>query len=611
MFTKARKHLRLWSGLCALIILMLFAQSVSPVLAANETVTIDMASFGGAPTYAASGFIYGIAPDGSQPPNSLLTDIKVRNMRAGGSQQGCPNGGYVNGAYAARWNVVRAYWLKAHAIGARYQVILAGVWGADAACNVPRWPGDGGNWTEYNNMVNQLLNDVVANGMTGSDLIWDVWNEPDGPYFWGRTQAQYFEMWKRGVQMIRARIPGAVIVGPSGVCSPGSTWYGQFLDYAKANNVVPNILSWHSCADPVSEASAATSALSARGITGLTYNVNEYSSAGNEQQPGHSAWMYARFERAGIAGAARSNWGGGAALYQTMGGLVTSSWQPMGSWWVYKRYADETGLRTSLTPSASVDGVVSQDSTAIKSITVLGKRNGGGTGNVSVVYNNIPTWLQNAGAVTVLVERIPSGSTYVPAPSVVSNNSMAVSGNSLTINLNWSNALDAYAITLTRGGGGGPTSTPPGPTPTPGAFPVAGTYYRLINRNSGKVAEVAGFSTADGGNVQQWSSTGTSSQQWSFVSVGGGYYNVINRNSGKCLDVNGVSTADGANVQQWTCGTGTNQRWQLVVVGSYYQLKAQHSGKVLDVVGNGTADGVNIDQWTSNSGNNQQWQIVP
>jgi endo-1,4-beta-xylanase len=152
-----------------------------------------------------------------------------------------------------------------------------------------------------------------------------------------------------------------------------------------------------------------------------------------------------------------------------------------------------------------------------------------------------------------------------------------------------------------------------GPTPTPnGSFPVAGTYYRFINRNSGKVAEVAGFSTVDGGNVQQWSWTGTSSQQWRFVSVGGGYYNVINRGSGKCLDVNGVSTADGANVQQWTCGTGTNQRWSLTSLsGGYYRLTAQHSGKVLDVVGNGTGDGVNIDQWPWNNGNNQQWQIVP
>ena len=175
------------------------------------------------------------------------------------------------------------------------------------------------------------------------------------------------------------------------------------------------------------------------------------------------------------------------------------------------------------------------------------------------------------------------------------------------------NAVQANIVAAGYGGtSSGPTPTPGGPTPTPnGSFPVAGTYYRLINRNSGKVAEVAGFSTADGGNVQQWSSTGTSSQQWRFVSVGGGYYNVINRGSGKCLDVTGVSTTNGANVQQWTCGSGTNQRWQLVAVGSYYQLKVQHSGQVLDVVGNGTADGVNIDQWPSNGGNNQQWQIVP
>ncbi len=174
------------------------------------------------------------------------------------------------------------------------------------------------------------------------------------------------------------------------------------------------------------------------------------------------------------------------------------------------------------------------------------------------------------------------------------------------------NAVQANIVAAGYGGtSSGPTPTPAGPTSTPGAFPVAGTYYRLINRNSGKVAEVAGFSTADGGNVQQWSSTGTSSQQWSFVSVGGGYYNVINRGSGKCLDVSGASTTNGANVQQWTCGSGTNQRWQLIAVGSYYQLKVQHSGQVLDVVGNGTADGVNIDQWPSNGGNNQQWQIVP
>jgi hypothetical protein len=187
-------------------------------------------------------------------------------------------------------------------------------------------------------------------------------------------------------------------------------------------------------------------------------------------------------------------------------------------------------------------------------------------------------------------------------------------GSGSLFNVNWwkFNASGAQPTPTKTPTPGGPTATPTR-TPTPGGtFPVPGTYYRMINRNSGKVAEVAAFSTADGGNVQQWTSTGTTSQQWSFVSVGGGYYNVINRGSGKCLDVNGVSTADGANVQQWTCGSGTNQRWSLTDQGGgYYRLTAQHSGKVLDVVGNGTGDGVNIDQWTWNGGNNQQWQVVP
>jgi hypothetical protein len=627
MFTKARKKfLPLWAGLSILIIVMLFAQSISPALAANDSITVNFGSASGAPTYRASGFIYGIAADGSNPPNSMLSDIKTKFLRVGGAQIGCPNGGYVNGQYAARWNAVKAYYAKAKAVGATLVLLPHDLWGADAVCTVPRWPGGGGNWTEYTTFMTQVINDAIANGMTGSDVRWDIWNEPNYPAFWGGTQSQYFEMWKRGYQAIRARIPNAKIEGPSLAGGSGG-WMGAFLDYVKANNVIPDYLTWHDLpGDPVGSVNNANSLLSSRSITVSGFDINEYGGSGTtDQQPGPSGWYIARLERANADGL-RANWGSGGGLYGGMGDLTTSSWQPRGAYWMYRRYADQTGLRTSVTAGSQVDGVAFQDSAALKSIILIGNK-GGVTGSVNVVLNNIPSWLQNGGAMQVLVERMPTGTAYVSAPTVVSNSSMAVSNNSLTIAINWSTATDGYVITLTKGGGGGPTptktntpvgSTPtavrtntPGPTPTTGSFPVPGTYYRLINRNSGKVAEVSNFSTADGGNVQQWTSTGTSSQQWSFVSVGSGYYNVINRNSGKCLDVNGASTTDGANVQQWTCGSGTNQRWQLIAVGSYYELKAQHSGKALDVVGNGTADGVNVDQWTWNSGNNQQWQIVP
>src|SRR5579884_2517201 len=84
--------------------------SPPPPPSARDSVTVDMASAQGAPTYRASGFIYGIAQDGSQPPNATLSDIKIQALRVGGAQIGCPNGGYVNGQYTARWSAVKAYY---------------------------------------------------------------------------------------------------------------------------------------------------------------------------------------------------------------------------------------------------------------------------------------------------------------------------------------------------------------------------------------------------------------------------------------------------------------------------------------------------------------------
>ena len=85
-----------------LLVLALVAQPAAPALAAVETMTVDMTAFGGTPTYRASGFIYGISQNGASPSASLQSQIKVKVMRAGGSQIGCPNGGYVNGGYTAR-----------------------------------------------------------------------------------------------------------------------------------------------------------------------------------------------------------------------------------------------------------------------------------------------------------------------------------------------------------------------------------------------------------------------------------------------------------------------------------------------------------------------------
>ena len=135
-----------------------------------------------------------------------------------------------------------------------------------------------------------------------------------------------------------------LIVGPSfaGVPSTGG-WWTQYLDFVKANNVVPDIISWHSLpGDPVANVATANTTLDSRGIAHpRPYQINEYG-ASNEQNPGDGAWYIARLERAGADGL-RANWAGGSNLHNDLASLLTRNssgqYQPKGEWWVYTFYA--------------------------------------------------------------------------------------------------------------------------------------------------------------------------------------------------------------------------------------------------------------------------------
>ena len=182
--------------------------------------------------------------------------------------------------------------------------------------------------------------------------------------------------------------------------------------------------------------------LSNRGITGVKgFDLNEYGST-SEQNPGHSAWFLARFDRAGIQGL-RSNWAGGSQFFSNMGDLVAANWQPNSQYWIYKRYADQTGVRTSVTAGTQVDAVAYQDACAAKSIIVVGNK-GGVTGAVNVVIKNIPAWLQTGGSTKVLLEKMPTGSAALNAPTVVTNAAATVTCNAMTVTIDWATAADGY-----------------------------------------------------------------------------------------------------------------------------------------------------------------------
>ena len=230
-------------------------------------------------------------------------------------------------------------------------------------------------------------------------------------------------MWQRATRWCAPRFPTRSSRGRARHPGSSGQWFNAFLDYVKTNNVVPDYISWHG-GDPANDPQTVRSALANRGINVTNLDNNEYGAA-NEQNPGHSAWYIARLER-GDANGLRSNWGGpsGPTMYQTMADLTTFDWQPNSQWWIYKRYADQTGLRTSSTPGKNVDAVGFQDSCQAKAIIVVGN-NGGTTGAVNVVIENLPSWLQSGGS-TKVFWRDADRRSAVSTPPVVSDASATV-----------------------------------------------------------------------------------------------------------------------------------------------------------------------------------------
>jgi len=137
--------------------------------------------------------------------------------------------------------------------------------------------------------------------------------------------------------------------------------------------------------------------------------------------------------------------------------------------------------------------------------------------------------------------------------------------------------------------------------------------YQVIAKNSGKCLDVRGDSTSAGANIQQWSCTGNTNQQWLFIAAGDGSYEVQSVNSGMSLNVDGNSSSNGAPIIQWPYSGTANENWQLYPTGDgYYTLVVESTGKCLDVTGgpSATGDGIEVHQWDCWGGANQAWQLV-
>jgi len=139
---------------------------------------------------------------------------------------------------------------------------------------------------------------------------------------------------------------------------------------------------------------------------------------------------------------------------------------------------------------------------------------------------------------------------------------------------------------------------------------TAGAGFKVVNRNSGKVAGVSGASTANGASIVQWTDSSSTDQRWSVSRNANGNAVITNGASAKVVGVYQGSTSQGARAVQWTNTGAADQQWAFTASGPYYTIQNVNSSLYLGVSGGSTTNGANVVQWAGTGSLDQQWQLV-
>ena len=142
------------------------------------------------------------------------------------------------------------------------------------------------------------------------------------------------------------------------------------------------------------------------------------------------------------------------------------------------------------------------------------------------------------------------------------------------------------------------------------------SVYALRNVNSGRCMDVYKSGTADGTNVQQYSTVANKANNtWKVKSTGDGYYYIISQLSDGTsgyLTVAGGENKDGTNIEISSFTGGDSQKFALKrnSDGSYMILtKVSGEKKCVEVINAETEAGANVQQWVLTGSTCQNWKF--
>jgi len=421
------------------------ADALAKRAAGKWNLKVDLAREIGPATFRASGFLHGMSKD--EPPDELIRPLKPRLFRD-----------------RLTWRKGTCGVLGVHervkALGATHMWVVSDSHGYGRS-RTRRWlPGEKGDFSRWEEIVEDAVKQILA---AGCEVQYDIWNEPSIGMFWKpgiKTPEglnRWLKTWEVAFKKIRELAPKATIVGPSnGGYDP--KFFKAFLEYAKANDCVPDIFSWHHMGlDLGFERKAEAARALMKQVLGkeLPISINEFAGPSFQVSPGALVQFFAVFERAKIASANKSCWGdpdGQNCNNVSLNGLLTKPEnRPRSVWWAYKCYADVTGTLVDVQRRGAIHGVAGHDADAKRARTVLGLFHGGGSGPHVVRFEGLEKtpWLVAGDKVRVKASWLPD-TAFKPLdrPIVTVDGGYPTDGKTLSVGLPYVGNRDAYTVEL-------------------------------------------------------------------------------------------------------------------------------------------------------------------
>src|SRR3989344_3645544 len=419
----------------ALLTFNLSQQNQNPQTSAKtdaEKIVIDLSAPTGPVTHKAAAILHSLTPTG--PRINLVSPLKLQTIRD--PVYNLPD-----------------YYSYFQSLGLTIEAELPDKYATYKKSN--HWPCDNGDCSAWKTYTKDQAKYVRDHNLS---VRWDIWNEPDNQDFWRRSFDQYLQMWKAAHKSLRSVDPNAVIVGPS-MPLFSRDWLDKFLTFAKKENVLPNILSWHENTDNdlhqiENHVKIAQDLIAEKGVGPMELEVNEAISANYAFKPGAVVTYLAQAERTALISFSRTCWLEGSeqsssdCFNNSLDGLLNANSQPRSVWHVYRYYGTLNGQMLSASKTASFDAVSAINTPENSVRTVIGNFTAS-PHSLTLVFKGISaTQLHSPAGVAVITRRIPNSSGNPLAKAILeSKKYYSVTGDKITVNLQLA-AFEAVMIRL-------------------------------------------------------------------------------------------------------------------------------------------------------------------